>query len=74
MVDRVTGTTVIDIPFVDYFLLVKGNYNRAMDDQEYLDRQDDYQITFFLDNRSGWSLASGIFINGWHVVLMNTEF
>ena len=74
VVDKVTGTTVIDIPFVDYFLLVKGNYNRAMDDQEYLDRQDDYQITFFLDNRSGWSMTSGIFINGWHVVLMNTEF
>ncbi|MBQ9462542.1 MAG: FimB/Mfa2 family fimbrial subunit [Bacteroidales bacterium] len=72
VVDKVTGEKVINIPIVDYFLLVKGNYNRQMGDQEYLDRQDDYQITFFLDNTRGWSIAAGIFINGWHVVLQDT--
>ena len=72
VVDKTTGQKVINIPMVDYFLMVKGNYNRDMADQEFLDRQDDYQITFFLDNTRGWSIASGIFINGWHVVLQDT--
>ncbi|MBQ6910903.1 MAG: FimB/Mfa2 family fimbrial subunit [Bacteroidales bacterium] len=73
VIDKTTGEKVIHIPIVDYFLLVKGNYNREMGDQEYLDRQDDYQITFFLDNTHGWSIAAGIFINGWHVVLQNNN-
>lgn len=71
--DKTLGQKVINIPIVDYFLLVKGNYNREMTDQEYLDRQDDYTITFFLDNTHGWSLAAGIYINGWHVVLQNSN-
>lgn len=72
VIDKTTNTKVINIPIVDYFLMVKGNYNRNMTDQEYLDRQDDYQITFFLDNTRGWSLAAGIYINGWHIVLQNS--
>ena len=72
VIDKITNTKVINIPIVDYFLMVKGNYNRNMTDQEYLDRQDDYQITFFLDNTRGWSLAAGIYINGWHIVLQNS--
>ena len=73
IIDKTTGETVIHVPMVDYFLLVKGNYNRQLGDQEFLDRQDDYQITFFLDNRRGWSLAAGIFINGWHILLQDTD-
>ena len=37
--DKETGRTVFSIPLIDYALLVKGFYNRDMDDQEYLDRQ-----------------------------------
>ena len=33
------GETILSIPLIDYCLLVKGNYNRSMSDQEYLDRQ-----------------------------------
>ena len=64
---------VIDIPLIDCLLLVKGNYNAKMADQEYLDRQDEYKLIFFLDNTRGWSISAGIYINGWHVVLQNTE-
>ena len=73
VVDKVIDKTVIDVPIVDYFLLVKGNYNRIMSDQEYLDRQDDYQIAFFMDNRHGWDISAGIFVNSWHVVLQNSN-
>lgn len=75
--DKGTGATVIDIPLIDCLLMVKGNYNRSMDDQEYLDRQHDYNLIFFLDNSQGpsgyWNTSVGIYINGWHVVWFSSE-
>lgn len=66
------GTRVLSIPLVDYALLVKGNYNRKMTDQEYLDRQDEYNLTFFLDEAGNWASAY-IYINSWRVVLQNED-
>lgn len=63
---------VASIPVIDYALLVKGNYNREMSDQEYLDRQDEYNMTFFLDDNQHW-LATTIIINSWRVVLNPTD-
>ena len=63
-----TGEKVFQIPLIDYVLLVKGKYNRAMTNQEYLDRQDEYSFIFFLDANNNW-LSSHIFINSWRVVL-----
>lgn len=63
---------VLSIPLKDYALLVKGNYNKKMDDQEYLDRQDEYNLTFFLDENDKWA-SSRIIINSWHVVLQNSD-
>ncbi len=64
--NRETGEDVLRLPFAKYALLVKGYYNRSMDDQEYLDRQDEYTMTFFLD-RGEW-MSSKIYINSWRVV------
>lgn len=61
---------VLSIPLIDYALLVKGNYNRNMSAQEYLDRQDEYNLTFFLDESGEW-ISSSIIINSWRVVLKN---
>lgn len=66
------GELVARIPVIDYALLVKGNYNRAMSDQEYLDRQDEYNMTFFLDDNLHW-LATTVIINSWRVVLNPTD-
>ena len=68
---RETGEDVFRIPLADYALLVKGNYRQGMGDQEYLDRQDEYTMTFFLDE--GEWVSSVIYINSWRVVLNNTE-
>ena len=68
--NRKKGDVVLSIPLVDYALLVKGNYNRAMDDQEYLDRQDEYNMTFFLDEAGRWK-SSSVVVNSWRVVLNN---
>lgn len=63
---------VLSIPLKDYALLVKGYYNRNMSDQEYLDRQDEYNLTFFLDEFGNWA-TSMIIINSWSVVLNDTN-
>jgi len=67
------GEKVLSIPLIDYALLVKGYYNRDMDNQEYLDRQDEYNMTFFLDENDHW-VDSYIIINSWKVVLNNADF
>jgi hypothetical protein len=59
---------VLSIPVADYALLVKGNYNAQMSNQEYLDRQDEYNMTFFLDEDVRW-LSASIIVNSWRVVL-----
>ena len=69
--NRETGEDVFRIPVADYALLVKGNYRQGMGDQEYLDRQDEYTMTFFL-NEGEW-VSSVIYINSWRVVLNDTE-
>ena len=68
-----TQKKILQIPLIDYVLLVKGNYNKAMSNQEYLDRQDEYNFVFFIDDNHNW-LAAQIYINSWRVVLNNTDF
>lgn len=63
----------VRIPLTDYALLVKDGYGREMTDQEYLDRQDEYALTFFLDEDHYWVSAS-VIINSWRVVLDNVDF
>lgn len=70
--NKVENEKVLSIPLKDYALLVKGHYNRAMSDQEYLDRQDEYNLTFFLDEHGQWA-SSRIIINSWHLVFQNTD-
>ena len=70
--NKETGATVLSVPLIDYALLVKGRYNEAIPDQEYLDRQDDYNLVFFLDKNENWA-NSFIYINSWKVVLQNEE-
>ena len=70
--NKETGATVLSVPLIDYALLVKGRYNEAIPDQEYLDRQDDYNMVFFLDKNENWA-NSFIYINSWKVVLQDTD-
>ncbi|MCD8310237.1 MAG: FimB/Mfa2 family fimbrial subunit, partial [Prevotellaceae bacterium] len=72
-----TGSVVFSIPLIDYALLVKGFYNSGMDDQEYLDRQDEWDMVFFLNESvegggETW-MDAYIYINSWKVVLQNAS-
>ncbi len=68
---------IIRIRLTDYLLLVKGYYpdknGNEIGDQEYLDRQDDYSMVFFIDPESDWNKAAGIYINKWAVVPLQDE-
>ena len=66
------GKTKFSVKLIDFLLMVKGEYNRAMSDQEYLDRQDAFDLVFFLDEGHEWT-STTIFINSWKVVLQNTK-
>lgn len=67
-----TGEEIINIPFIDYALLVKGKGPRPMTDQEYLDRQDEYSMVFFLDKNLR-RMNKYIYINSWRLVLQDTD-
>lgn len=58
---------ILNIPLKDYLILTKPS-GHAMSSQEYLDRQDEYTMTFFLDKNRQW-LKTEIIINGWHIRL-----
>lgn len=66
------GDHVATIPVIDCALMAKDYYEEAyrhkMSDQEFLDREDDYVLTLFLDENNKWSETS-IFIHSWRVVL-----
>ncbi|MDE6198977.1 MAG: FimB/Mfa2 family fimbrial subunit [Muribaculaceae bacterium] len=70
------GEVVARVPVIDYALLSKTYYEEAyrhpMTDQEFLDREDEYVLTFFLDRNNKW-LSASILIHSWHIVLSNID-
>lgn len=67
------GQIAARIPLTDYALLLKDGYDKPMDDQEFLDRQDEYALTFFLDSGMRWTSA-WVIINSWRVVRQDMDF
>lgn len=70
------GEVVARVPVIHYALLSKTyyeeEYRHRMDDQEFLDREDEYVLTFFLDEDDRW-LDTSILIHSWRIVLNNVE-
>lgn len=70
------GSTVARIPLIHYAILGKEyyekEYKRKMTDQEFLDREDDYVMTFFLDENHQW-VSSQIMIHSWIVVTSEVD-
>lgn len=71
VVDNESGDVILTLPLVDYALLVKGENVRDMDDQEFLDRMDEYNLLFVLDEGMRW-VSMTIHIHSWKLVLQNT--
>ena len=70
------GKLLFKVPMIQYFLTEKSYYEQAyghkMSNQEFLDRQDEYFMTFFLDDQMQW-LYAVIDILEWRVVIRNYE-
>ncbi|MDE5786970.1 MAG: FimB/Mfa2 family fimbrial subunit [Bacteroidaceae bacterium] len=66
------GDLVGRIPLVRYALLGKEYYEKEykhkMGDEEFLDREDEYVMTFFLDENHQW-ISSQILIHSWRIVV-----
>lgn len=58
------GSRVLQIPMTSYALLAKPFDSEGFTDQEYLDRQDNYRLMFFLDSKGTW-ITSKIMIQDW---------
>ena len=65
--DTQKGEPVFSIPLVKYALELRSAHYADMDDQEYLDREDSYDIMVFLQDPENWAGVT-IVINGWHVI------
>lgn len=63
---------VVDLPLINYLIASKSDQYRRMPDQEYLDRQHDWNMTFFLDSNLSW-LYVEIEVLNWVVRINNIE-
>lgn len=61
-----TGKTVFSIPLIDYMDMCRTVAQYDMPLQEYLDREDSFVMTFFLDAGQSW-INTQIIINNWIV-------
>ena len=70
------GQTVFSIPLVNYMLLFKHDNSGAgldaMDDQEYLDRENTWNFVFFLDENNVW-IRTRFIVNDWEVRLNGAD-
>lgn len=67
------SSNVVDIPLLNYLIASKSDQYRNMPNQEYLDRQHDWNMTFFLDSGLRWVYVE-IEVNNWVVRINNFEF
>ena len=64
-----TDQTIFSIPVNKWIEALRSHKYSSMDMQEYLDRENDFELMVFLqdDGRGGWTAVS-VVINGWHII------
>lgn len=65
VVRRTDGRRIISVPLEDNLLLYRGAFHADMTPAEYLDREDDYSITFIIDADHNWDHTAFIYIQRW---------
>lgn len=70
--DKLNDQTVLRIPLINYLLLLKSQHYQSMVGQEYLDRENHWDMVLFLSN--GQWIDTRIVINDWTVRLNHEEF
>ena len=72
-VTKSDGSDVLRLPLNDLLVLGKGEHFSHYSDQDFLDRQDQYNLVFLLDDNHSWYSNMGLYVNGWHVVYQNSD-
>ncbi len=65
VVRRIDGSRIISVPLEANLLLYRGAFHSEMSEAEYLDREDDFSITFILDAYHNWDHTAMIYIQKW---------
>ena len=71
-----SGKEIFDIPLTQYLLLSRNVETSYMPPQEYLDRQDRYNLIFFLDSTNNPQqpyICLQMKVNGWIIRINNAE-
>ena len=63
---------VINIPLIKYLMLYRSQLYDSMDEQEFLDRESEWTMAFFLDSNNRWVNAY-IIVNDWVVRINDAE-
>ncbi len=66
------GQTVVSIPLVNILLMLKSQHFEAMKNQEFLDRESRWNLTFILAGNGVWA-GTTIVINDWVVRINNVD-
>ena len=66
------GNAVINIPLNNYLLLLKSELYEQMKPQEFLDRESEWSLFFFLDENGAW-IKTYIKINDWTILVNNMD-
>ncbi|MDE6535395.1 MAG: FimB/Mfa2 family fimbrial subunit [Muribaculaceae bacterium] len=69
---RDTGKLLFSIPLQKYSLMIRNQAFASMSDEEYLDRQDNFSLTFILDENQQWTSVK-INVLDWRVIYNNTD-
>lgn len=70
------GKSIFDIPLTQYLLLSRNVDHRTMPPQEYLDREDRYNLIFFLETTGDPDdpyICMQLEVNGWIIRINNAE-
>lgn len=67
--EKDSGETMFSLPVNKWISQLRSAKYQNMDEQEYLDRENNFELMVFLqdDGKGGWT-AIQIVINGWHII------
>lgn len=71
--EAASGKEMFNVALVDLLLAAKENIAPNMDDQEFLDRQDEYDVELILPSDETWH-GLEIYINNWVIVYNDIEW
>ena len=70
---KVDGKEVVNIPLINYLLILKSDHFATMPPQEFLDRGYYWSMIFFLDSSHEWFKVT-IKVNDWVVRVNNIKY